>query len=205
MRKKHNEGQNKVRDEFYLSPPMHLRWNPVGLADPLGLACSPRILIRQLSVRAESELSQMLSDCHWPQVFDFAGCQSPVFLLLRPASQLEVERVGQEGQHCEGGETLADNLNDGVQAKLWGTAEQQETHRQTGANLRQFVLQQFLSILVQSSFYYDSHSLTRTGTETKIGGALLRESVVTVLICPRNPRLDSLQMFFVSCQAVKTK
>ena len=84
-------------------------------------------------------------------MFHFAGCQSPVLLLLRWASQLLVEGVGQEGEHCEGREALADYLNGGEE--IMELSDQEKTHRQTGPHLRQFVLKRMLSILVQSSFY----------------------------------------------------
>ena len=83
-------------------------------------------------------------------MFHFAGCQSPVLLLLRWASQLLVEGVGQEGEHCEGWEALADYLNE---EEIMELSELQKTHRQTGPHLRQFVLKRLLSILVQSSLY----------------------------------------------------
>ena len=84
-------------------------------------------------------------------MFHFAGCQSPVLLLLRWASQLLVEGVGQEGEHCEGREALADYLIGGEE--VMELSDQEKTHRQTGPHLRQFVLKRMLSILVQSSFY----------------------------------------------------
>ena len=52
-------------------------------------------------------------------MFYLGGSQAPVFLLLRRGSQALVERVGQQGQHGEAGEGLADYLED-YQAMLTG-------------------------------------------------------------------------------------
>ena len=78
-------------------------------------------------------------------MFDLVCCQAPVFLLLRRGPELLVEGVGQEGEDCEGREGLADDLNE--TEGLAGTYRPTEnTHSQTGAHLRQFVLNNPLDI-----------------------------------------------------------
>ena len=131
----------------------------------------------------------------WPQVFHFAGCQSPVLLLLRWASQLLVEGVGQEGQHCEGWEALADYLKGEDHGAVRATENLPSDWPAPPSVCSEAIALDISSVIFLQTF---------TRTETKIvGSALLRETVVTLLICPRNPRLDWLQMYSLSDSQTK--
>ena len=162
---------------------MLLQWNPVCLSDLLGLVCNPRIWRMMSELSQSPGLTSSVSFCWLP----VSGTPPP---------PLGFPVVGRRG--WPGGRALWGLGSSGWLSESWrgdhgavrATENSPSDWPAPPSVCSEAIALDISSVLSLQTF---------TRTETKIvGSALFRETVVTLLIWPRNPRLDWLQMYSLS-------